>query len=191
MIGVERGLGMTGAYGIDAHSHRLAAWQAATAASASPVCRFTVGVGEQLLRDAGFSPALSKPDQLPRVNDLDEVHAEWRQAIIAGAAQHDLPFTHGIAAKLINCYLKARFVCGGLHEHERVRRLHPPIDALLLQALARQNVGGFNKQWRRFHQQRWSKFDASTYQDVIDHIRLALPANAPLWTIEEHWVGYQ
>ena len=28
------------------------------------------------------------------------------------AARRNLTFTHGVAAKLINCYLKSRFVCG-------------------------------------------------------------------------------
>jgi hypothetical protein len=46
-----------------------------------------------------------------------------------------LRFTHGIAAKLVNVYLKSVFVCGGRHDHPRVRALHPPIDSLLLDAL--------------------------------------------------------
>lgn len=182
---------MSVGYSIDVHSHRLAAWQAGTAASASPVCRFRVSIGEKLLREAGLGPELSVPAQLPSRDELDQSHQRWRDVIIAGATREGLGFTHGIAAKLINCYLKARFVCGGHHDNERVQHLHPPIDAVLLKELARWNVGGFKKQWRAFEQYRWSHFDAATYQDVIDHIRLALPEGAPLWTIEEHWVGYQ
>ena len=102
-----------------------------------------------------------------------------------------LPFTHGIAAKLINGYLKDRFVCGGYHEHERVKCLHPPIDALLLGALAEENVGGHAQQWREFRDQRWSKFDSAMYQAVINLIRESLPAGEPLWKIEQYWRGHQ
>ena len=42
------------------------------------------------------------------------------------AARRNLTFTHGVAAKLINCYLKSRFVCGGYHAHARGRACTHP-----------------------------------------------------------------
>ena len=69
-----------------------------------------------------------------------------------------------MAAKLINCYLKSRFVCGGHHSHERVRNLHPPIDAVLLKTLADVNLGGYERQWQQAGRTRWSKFNSEQYE---------------------------
>jgi len=177
-------------YTIEDHKHVEAAWGAATGARASKLCRFSVAVGRQILQEAGFTPYFGVTD-LPLPAELDARHAEWRAAVIEKAKAKSLSFTHGIAAKLINGYLKCRFVCGGDHEHERVCCLHPPIDALLLAKLAEMNFGGHAQQWRAFHDKRWSKFDSATYQAVIDLMRKTLPAGEALWKIEVHWRGYQ
>lgn len=97
-------------------------------------------------------------------------------------------FTHGIAAKIINLYLKSRFVCGGYHAHERVQSLHPPIDSLLLLRLAQLNLGGHATAWKHAAQKRWSKFDSEDYDQVVALIRSSL-RGAPLWMIEEYWRG--
>lgn len=178
-------------YTIEDHKHRLAAWDAASSASASPVCRFKVQTGLEILEACGFDAAFAAPDQLPEPTRLDGVHLRWREAVIEEAKRHGLKFTHGIAAKLINSYLKSRFVCGGHHNHERVKCLHPPIDAVLLGELAELDIGGHAAAWRAFHQARWSKFDSETYEAVISLIRKALPAHEPLWKIEEYWQGHQ
>lgn len=148
------------AYTIEEHKHRLAAWAASRAASVSG-CRFKVQLGAAILEESGFDAAFSLSD-LPAEGDVDAVHARWRKAVIRKSAKHGLDFTHGVAAKLINIYLKVRFVCGGHHTDKRVRTLHPPIDALILQELAKQNFGGEAKQWRKLGLARWSKFDSAT-----------------------------
>jgi hypothetical protein len=119
------------------------------------------------------------------------MHLKWREDVIAAAQGQGIIFTHGIAAKIINCYLKVRFVCAGAHNDARVQALHPPIDEVLLKELARLDFGGQANQWRKFRQARWSKFDSTTYQSVIDLIRQTLPADEPIWKIEEHWEGHQ
>jgi hypothetical protein len=131
------------------------------------------------------------PQQLPKPASIDEVHRQWRGEIIEAALQEQLQFSHGVAAKLINCYLKVRFVCANLEDHENVRALHPPIDDLLLRSLAEQNVGGLRPEWVRFRNARWSKFDSDTYQQVINRVRDVLPTNEPLWKIERFWIGFR
>lgn len=79
---------------------------------------------------------------MPRPDRLDAAHREWRTRIVKAAEGEGLVFTHGVAAKLVNVYLKAGFVCSGHHGHPSVRALHPPIDSVLLQALCEENVGG-------------------------------------------------
>jgi hypothetical protein len=178
-------------YTIHEHQHRLAAWAASTAASASKLCRFKVHQGIAILEASGFNPSFSNPDRLPDSRNIDSKHEEWRTAIIETAKIKNLEFSHGIAAKLINCYLKVRFVCGGHHEHERVKSLHPPIDRLLLGRLAKIDFGKQSKQWRQFCLQGWSTYDSQTYENVIALIRQTLGIGNPLWKIEEHWEGHQ
>ena len=181
-------------YTIEEHKHVSAAWAAATGARASSLCRFPVKVGRDILEESGFI-ARFKVSDLPLPKELDKQHAKWRCTVIEKAAKRNLKFTHGIAAKLINGYLKDRFVCGCDHEHKRVRCLHPPIDALLLDALAKSEAKAGNRErsqkWKSFHSKRWSKFDSATYQAVIDLMRQSLPEGEAFWKIEEHWRGYQ
>ena len=177
-------------YSIEEHQHRLAAWDAATSASASRLCRFRVQVGIDILEACGFNAQLASPDQLPAPESIDDEHEKWRNKVIAKAGEKEIIFTHGVAAKLINCYLKVRFVCAGQHEHERVKCLHPPIDATLLRVLKEANVGGFRSDWKRLHDTRWSKFNSLQYEEVIRLIRLSIPGR-PLWEIEKFWRGYQ
>jgi hypothetical protein len=147
-------------------------------------------VGKRILEEAGFTEQFTV-EKLPLPEKLDAQHLQWRESLIKGARDRQYAFTHGIAAKLINGYLKDRFVCGGDHNNERVKCLHPPVDALLLHSLADNNFGGHAREWRRFLMTRWSKFDSKTYQSVIDLMRNSLPAGEPLWKIEQFWGGYQ
>ena len=182
---------MSSYYSIEEHKHRLAAWAASRAASTSPQCRFKVEKGVRILESTGFDEKFSSLSSLPSPKDLKECHRNWRDKIIKNAKDHGLCFNDGVAAKLINCYLKVRFVCGGHHDDIRVKALHPPIDAVLLKALASENFGGQAKQWRTFQKTRWSKFDSKTYEAVISLIQDSLPKGQPLWKIEEHWKGHQ
>lgn len=185
----EAGIEM--AYTIEDHKHRLAAWAASRAASASKGHRFKVCQGIDILEACGFTPGLSRPRLLPISAEMDHAHEQWRQAIIEAAEGHGLEFTHGVAAKLINSYLKVRFVCGGFEADPRVKSLHPPIDRVLLEELAKSNFGGFKEQWKMFCQEGWSNFGSDTYETVIDCIRDSLPSGEALWKIEEHWKGHQ
>jgi hypothetical protein len=197
----------SGTYEIQHHNHRLATWVASRAASASPECRFTVETGTNILQSCGFN-AEFKLENLPEPNEeeIDKKHLEWRNLAINFVEEEKgkieeknkirkkgevVGLTHGVAAKLINCYIKVRFVCGGGHNEEKVKYFHPPIDSLLLQGLANKNVGSRAREWRKFHNERWSKFNSVIYQEVIDLIRETLPDREPLWKIEEYWKGHQ
>jgi hypothetical protein len=177
-------------YTIALHQHRLAAWAASTAARASPYCRFKVEKGIKVLERAGFNQEFSAAINLPQPEDLDHTHLEWRSLLIGQAHRLDIDFSHGVAAKLLNTYFKVRFVCGGENRNERVACLHPPIDRLLLDGLARADLGGFRRQWQQFKDWGWSSYTSDQYQEVIEQIRLAIPGR-PLWEIEEHWRGHQ
>lgn len=171
-------------YDIHVHSHRFAAWAAATGAAASPKCRFRVEDGKAILEAAGFDARLCRPSQLPKPSQIDRIHARWRDRVIDEAKKRKLKFTHGIAAKLINLYLKARFTCAGHVDHPHVAALHPPIDSLLLQALNRTLPS------KQRIPTRWSTFDATTYHSVIGTIRVHV-GDHPLWSAESLWLGHR
>ncbi len=175
-------------YGIGRHQHLYAAWAASRAASVKG-CRFRVEQGRSILEACGFTDNFYNPKLLPSASDTDATHRKWRAAVIKAARAQGLDFTHGVAAKLINCYLKSRFVCGGHHEDARVSSLHPPIDAVILKALA--ELGGKDAgQWRGLSAVRWSKFSSEDYEHAIRLIQGSLKG-APMWMIEEHWKGNQ
>ncbi len=176
----------TRAYDIHQHTHLYAAWAASRGASVMG-CRFSVADGRALLESIGFDRSINRPSKLPPVRAMDRQHRRWRTAMIKASQS---AFTHGVAAKLINLYLKCRFVCGGWHEDPRVRQLHPPIDDVMLKVLIQKNVGGFVDQWRALRRQRWSKFDSVHYEHAIELIRRSLDGD-PLWKIEEMWQGNQ
>jgi hypothetical protein len=155
-------------------------------------CRFKVEDGRRILEESVFKPEFSRPEQLPSPERMDEDHRQWRHAVIdiARSCGHEL--THGVAAKLINVYLKCRFVCGGHHAHENVRSLHPPIDDVLLRRLAEDDCGGFKADWCKAHRTRWSNFKSVDYEVVIDRIRQTQEQRGePLWEIERYWKGNQ
>lgn len=185
----RRDVALPAMYGIELHQHRFAAWAACRAASVVNR-RFGVGQGRAILETCGFSASFCRPEQLPEPEPhaVDEAHRQWRADIIRAAKSRRLLFTHGVAAKLVNVYLKSRFVCGGQHAHAQVQSLHPPIDSVLLAGLARENVGGHRKEWKRAAKTRWSKFGSDDYDQVIALIRQSL-RGAPLWRIEEYWKG--
>ena len=175
-------------YTIEEHKHRFSAWAAGRAANVKG-CRFSVEQAKAILEVAGLNQLLADPNNLPLPQDIDNSHREWRKNVIATAETHGLDFTHGVAAKLINIYLKAGFVCGGHHAHVRVQALHPPIDSVLLDELSAQNVGGHRLAWNEARRIRWSKFNSTQYEAVINNIRASMP-NQALWEVKQYWQGY-
>jgi hypothetical protein len=176
-------------YSIEEHQHRLAAWAAGRAAVRG-VRGATVKNLRALLEDAGIDPSftVSKLEETPV--EFGVQHRSLCAAIISSAALRGFALSYGQAAKLLNIYLKVRFVCGPDHQNRCVRHLHPPIDRELLKYLAAKNVGGFSKEWVSAKSKGWSKFSQADYESVIERIRTAL-GGAPLWSIEEYWPGLQ
>jgi hypothetical protein len=177
-------------YTLEEHRHRFAAWAASTAARSSSLCRFRVETGVSILEAAEFDKGFSTPRKLPPADLIDRVHRGWRKGVIVEAKKQGLVMSHGVAAKLINSYLKSRFLCGAYFANERVQALHPPIDRTLLRALKNDDIGGMKKDWAEAEKKAWSKYSSDDYEDVVEKIRKALKGK-PLWLIEQYWKGHQ
>lgn len=170
-------------YTINEHNHIFAAWAAGSAASRGS---FKIQHAHEWLEKC-FTANCCDPALLPSPSEIDREHRRWRTKIIkASRARGEI--THGRAAKLINCYLKARFVCAGHHMHPHVQALHPPIDRLLLRTLSRKKVPGLRGIFSSTG--GWSNFSSDQYEEVISRIRDHLKG-APMWAIEQDWRGYQ
>jgi len=172
-------------YTIECHHHRFAAWAARRAASVKG-CRFRVEQGRVILEACGFGVDFARPEQLPTPERVDNQQRRWRTDAIQAARSQELAFTHGVAGKLINVYLKCRFVFGRYYSHQRVRSLHPPIDDVLLTTLGDRNVGGYAEHWRQARRTRWSKLSSEQHEELIGLMRQSLKGE-PLWKIEEYW----
>lgn len=171
-------------YDIHQHNHRFAAWAAGIAAARRN--GFNVRQARAFLEAARFGPALNAPDQLPAPEEIDEAHRRWRDAVIVEAKRQSCSLVHGVAAKLINVYLKGRFVCAGQSWHPRVAALHPPVDRLLLAELKRARFADESEAW----QVNWSQLDSAGYERIIALIRRGLD-DQPMWMIEAFWPGHQ
>ncbi len=177
-------------YSIQEHRHRFAAWAASRAASVKG-CRFKVAQGKEIIELSGLMEIGKSISNLPEPTDFDVNHREWRNSVIQVAQKHQHTFTHGVAAKLINVYLKSIFVCGKQYDDPRIKAIHPPIDSVLLDALYNKNIGGLRADWQVVRAIRWSKLSSEQYEHLIECIRKVVPLQNGLWRIEEYWQGYQ
>ena len=194
-------------YTINYHRHVFAAWAAGRAShTAADFCHYSVEDAHDLLKAVGFGKTITKPGHLPRLQDLDDWHRKMRSSIIRRGnyltfgddGEWQCQFTHGIAAKLINVYVKSAFVCGPHYKHPRISGFHPPIDRLLLQALKQKDK---NEERNEFWSESvrpgglpWTQWDSADYQFAIDGIRqflLEKHKTKELWKIERLWVGHQ
>jgi hypothetical protein len=174
----EKSINNIGHYDIATHQHIFACWAAGRASSVKG-CRFEVSAAREWLEGIELRQYINAPDSLP--DDFDAAHREWRNRLLQNAR---LPLTHGIAAKLINCYLKAAIICAGHHHHPKVAKIHPPIDRLLLNRLAKEYPD------ITLPKKGWSTFDEYQYEEVIKQVK-SLCNDQPLWMIEKYWQGHQ
>lgn len=184
------------------HRFRFAAWCASTAARSSRrICSFNVATGAELLGNSKLEYLAFGPHWLPDRENFDGDHEAWCQGILS---HRSCPtgMTYGIAAKLVNCYTKCLFLSdsgGGWFEpnctgwdqpyYWQIEALHPPIDSILLKALADENAGGKAAEWTQLYNRRWSNFSADDYKLAINLIK-GVTGDKP-WSIEALWPGFQ
>jgi hypothetical protein len=175
----------------------FSAWAAGRAASVKG-CRFPVVAAFNIIDHLELETKFQEPSQLPTAHEFDKHHRQWRSRAIY-FVKHDKSsgfksessvhnFTDGIAAKIINIYLKLKFVCGGYHDHPSVAAIHPPIDSLLLGKLRKKYPRPLHNPWKKYGKASWSKFTSEEYEEVISLIKQEMNG-LPLWRIEEYWPG--
>lgn len=187
------------------HRFRFAAWAAATAARSSRrVCTFPVSEGAKLLRTSDLRWIALGSHWLPGSRpEFDKRHQAWCENILRLGQSHiSKAFTYGIAAKLVNCYLKALFVqtmAGSPFDpygdrrvadsNSSTRFLHPPIDRVLMAEAARRAVPEIRRGWKRLLDIGWSRFSSDDYSEAIRLSREMVGDDVA--QIEACWIGYQ
>jgi hypothetical protein len=168
------------AYGENEHAHRFATWAACTAARASPKYRFKVRDGKILLESVGINAELQIPGENKEV--FDQWHKAKRNSLVEKDKNRRM--THGIAAKLLNVYLKARYLGQFPTTH-----FHPPLDDLLIKGIKRAVKN--NERISKDLPQKcaWSLLTSDEYEQWIRAITELLNGQ-PLWMIEEYWTGH-
>jgi len=200
------------------YRHRFAAWCASTAIRSAYIGQ-PVGLEGtecfQLIEDSQL-----KEDLLAgwgtlhnSHNDFDEWHRGKREMICDLSAQpnRNTPtFTHGVAAKLINVYMKVLFLgsvqdCMSQENREKQKLIHPPVDSILLTNItidfervevlaAGHDVGFLNGYPIHFDGVGegipWTILDSDQYEQIIRAFRHITRYHG-LWTIEEYWSGHR
>jgi hypothetical protein len=166
------------------HVHRFAAWAASTAARQG-MHKLKGKVGLQIIENVHLDKVLRGGlRHFHHKKSVDKWHKEMRKRIICEADDLGLKLSHGVAAKLVNVYLKAGFVTIANKDDKEVGHLHPPIDHAVLKGME----SGDSKFPRGL---RWSKLNSEQYQAVIDNVRTQLGDEKRLWMIERYFEGYQ
>lgn len=178
-------------YTIEEHKHILSTWAAATAASSSPKSRFKVETAKKVLEDLNIQELIKEIPQIKSSEAFDAWHDIQCSALVRIAKEEIKGFSYGVAAKLLNCYLKVYF----LDQLNRFSFIHPPIDRPLLGNLEKMDIGSKKKEWKKYKSKGWSNFSREDYKQVIAFIKEALQHEfkdeKSLWKIEYYWPGHQ
>ncbi|RMV72211.1 hypothetical protein ALP05_102096 [Pseudomonas caricapapayae] len=194
-------------YDIYEHRHSLAVWGAGRAYSRQGPGH-TIAMAKHLIEKSGLG-AINTADHLPPSEKMSDFIHERIQAVIDVSqgvyytkrtkgepdAREALVCTYGRAQKLVNMYLKIKIVCAGYHDHPHVKNLHPPLDAVLLEAFNSSIEIDHKSDLKVFRSKlaiakalgkAWTKFDRSTYDAYIAAIRI-FQGGQPLWAVERLW----
>lgn len=197
-------------YTSDVHKHRAACWAASRAASVPFHYPFRVKTGREWLH-AGLGVARAEDELehefaehefvLALDREFGAVHSrdgfdQWHHGFVTELKQHSArivgrPASYGVAAKLLNTYLKLYFV----HEisnsgvGEQFSYVHPPVDGVLIRRF--QTMEGEGNPEIAGLSSAWSTFTEEDYRSTIDVMRHFTERRGhPLWRIEAYWTGY-
>lgn len=177
-------------YDINMHRHNFASWAAARAVNRAFT---TVLVLKEALEACGVFEDISKASVLAcSENDFKVLHRRWCEKImlflinLEEGEEWRKKVTYGRAAKLVAVYIKSMVVLGGASNSNLASVAHPPVDRILLQQLAKDDL--VSKEQRAFlKKQSWTQFGELDYYKVISLLRSFLADGEPFWMIEKYW----
>jgi hypothetical protein len=161
-------------YTFNEHKHRYAVWTAARAVQRS----FTTSTKISTAINASSLRTFSESSILISQGEYDEKHREWCNCIISCFARMKVPCSYGRAAKIVAIYLKTSYILPTMGEGTNCSVIHPPIDRILLHALAK----GEHQYLKNYS---WTLLTEEKYWELVDKMRVAFPRFD--WTLEKDW----
>ena len=204
-------------YNLDFHKHTLSKWAASRAASQSKDFKFSVKLGSELLMLGKKGFQVSNQDfidyikQIENFNTQDDYDSWHHQTIMNMTSDNDKlknllninnkslnNYTYGIATKILNCYLKVFFL-ESFGNQKFADFIHPPVDAILLKALRKEDKKLFNFKNSIFTNigvqkiPTWTRINQDEYKEIIKLMKEFLSSKNQngLWKIEFFWIGHQ
>ena len=204
-------------YNLDLHKHTLSKWAASRAASQSKGFKFSVELGSKLLLfgkkgsqviDEEFIDYIKQIENFNSQDDYDSWHHQtilnmtsYTDELKQLLDKHNKSFnnyTYGIAAKILNCYLKVFFL-ESFGNQKFADFIHPPVDAILLKALKKEDKKLFNFKNSVFTNigvlkiPTWTRINENEYKEIIKLMKefLSIKGQNGLWKIESFWIGHQ
>lgn len=162
---------------LDAMRFEFFAWAAARAAQAGS-SKTTVAVLRQALVDADAicwhrTIAANCPQS------YDAWHISAIETVFCNLTS--VPsMSWGIAAKLVNVYIKGRWLLSTSDQGPMRSFGHPAIDSILLELIDKAYGSTYSESLR------WQRMTRTEYEEVISHLRKRHPTQA-IWTIEASW----
>lgn len=162
---------------LDSMRFEFFAWAAARAAQAGS-SKTTVAVLRKSLVDADAA-------NWHRTSTADSVQAydAWHVGVIEAVLNKmaSVPsMSWGIAAKLVNVYIKGRWLLDDHHLGPMRSFGHPAIDSILLGVIGKAYGTTYSRSLR------WQRMTRVEYEGLIAHLRQNHPTQA-IWTIEATW----
>lgn len=161
------------------HRHNFAAWAGARAAQRG----FTT---TEKLKGALESTSIKNFIDRPcGEGAFGDHHRQWCRSICGHLSSVGVENpTYGRAAKLVAVYLKSMVVLPDL-ESEEASYVHPPIDRILLQNIAKDTEVDAERS-RTLRSVSWTTLSEAAYFELIS-ILSDINGDRPFWKIEEYW----
>lgn len=161
------------------HRHNFAAWAAARATQRNFTTTENLKTALESSDIQGFVESPCGRDEFA------DHHREWCRSICKHLSSVEVSdATYGRAAKLVAVYLKSMVVLPDLSSEEAFY-VHPPIDRILLQNIAKDpEVDSGRSQMLR--STSWTKLSETDYFDLVS-VLSDINGDRPFWKLEEYW----
>lgn len=164
-------------YTIQEHMHRFALWISARAAQRG-VKKFTIENLNLLFEKINFRSEINFAiERINNSNDFEKFHIEICNKMIENAS---FKLTYGRASKILAMYFKTISINQNTSSGILPQLIHPPIDAILLNAIGDDHVS-----LKMLKKIKWTQLSQKKYWELINHLKgNNLPIN---WELESYW----
>ncbi|MGB2780754.1 MAG: hypothetical protein WBD63_04680 [Phycisphaerae bacterium] len=177
---------MAARYSHFTHRHHFAAWAAARASQRRWGVKTTAIVAA--IESSGLSKLVAGRRAWPNtIAAFDRTHRDICRRIAERVQRKaNKKSTFGHAAKVVAVYLKSMVILGPEHDSAFARLAHPPIDRILLKAIAG-DVRLDMRLRRMCRDCNWTELNEDGYYGLIAELRKHGLDKPSFWMLERYW----